>query len=69
MFGFGIGEILLVLALLVLLFGAKRIPQIARGVGEGIRNFRTSIKEENGERDQLESESEGTRRLDDGQDR
>ncbi len=40
---FGIGEILLVLALVVFFFGAKRIPQIARGVGEGIRNFKQSV--------------------------
>ena len=40
---FGIGEILLVFALVVLFFGAKRIPQIARGVGEGIRNFKSAV--------------------------
>jgi len=40
---FGIGEILLVLALVLFFFGAKRIPQIARGVGEGIRNFKQSV--------------------------
>jgi sec-independent protein translocase protein TatA len=43
---FGFGEILLVLALVVFFFGAKRIPEIARGVGEGIRNFKSSVKEE-----------------------
>ncbi len=43
---FGIGEILLVLALVIFFFGAKRIPQIARGVGEGIRNFKSSVKDE-----------------------
>ena len=43
---FGFGEILLVLAIILFFFGAKRIPQIARGVGEGIRNFKTSVKEE-----------------------
>ena len=40
---FGIFEILLVFALVVLFFGAKRIPQIARGVGEGIRNFKSAV--------------------------
>jgi len=40
---FGIGEILLVLALVVFFFGAKRIPQIARGVGQGIRNFKSAL--------------------------
>jgi len=43
--GFGIGEILLVFALVILFFGAKRIPQIARGVGEGIRNFKQGLGE------------------------
>jgi sec-independent protein translocase protein TatA len=43
--GLGFGEILLVLALVVLFFGAKRIPQIARGVGEGIRNFKQGLGE------------------------
>jgi len=47
----GIGEILLVLALVVLFFGAKRIPQIARGIGEGIRNFKHGLNEGNEEDD------------------
>ena len=69
MFGFGIGEIVLVLALLVLLFGAKRIPQIAKGLGEGIRNFRSSVKEGEKEQGTLEGESDENRLLDDVQDR
>jgi len=43
-FGLGIGEILLIVGLIVLIFGAKRIPLIARGLGEGIRNFKGGIK-------------------------
>ena len=66
MFGFGVMEILLVVALLVLLFGAKRIPLIARGLGEGIRNFRGSIKEGEEGRDELEGGSEEDHRLKDG---
>jgi sec-independent protein translocase protein TatA len=45
MFGFGLGELLLAFALLMLFFGAKRIPEIARGLGSGIREFKTSVKE------------------------
>jgi len=47
---FGMQEILLILVIVVFLFGAKRIPEIARGVGEGIRTFRSSLKggEQNG---------------------
>lgn len=43
-FGLGIGEILLIVALVVVIFGAKRIPLIARGLGAGIRNFKGSLK-------------------------
>jgi len=66
MFGLGVMEILLVVALLVLLFGAKRIPLIARGLGEGIRNFRGSFKEGEEGQDELEGGSEEDRRLKDG---
>ncbi|MFH1765545.1 MAG: twin-arginine translocase TatA/TatE family subunit [Gemmatimonadota bacterium] len=66
---FGIMEILLVFGIVVFFFGAKRIPQIARGVGEGIRNFRHSIKEGSEDQGQLEDGEDGDRRLDDRQDR
>ncbi len=52
-FGLGIAEVLLILALIVLIFGAKKIPLIARGLGEGIRNFKGEIKapEDDSQRD------------------
>jgi sec-independent protein translocase protein TatA len=68
MFGLGVGEIVLVLALLMLLFGAKRIPQIARGLGEGIRNFRTSVKEGEEDPDRLDESSDEKRRIQGGRD-
>ena len=40
----GFGEILFVLAIVVLFFGAKRIPEIAKGLGSGIRNFKGSLR-------------------------
>lgn len=40
----GIREILFVLIVLALIFGAKRIPDLARGLGSGIRNFKGSIR-------------------------
>lgn len=49
--GFGVLEILLVFLLVLLFFGAKRIPEIARSLGLGIRAFKTSVKED--EPDQL----------------
>lgn len=40
----GLREILFILLALVFVFGAKRIPQIAKGIGSGIRNFKGSLK-------------------------
>ena len=37
-------EILIIIAVFVLLFGAKKIPELAKGLGEGIRNFKSSVK-------------------------
>ena len=42
--GFGIWEVILLFSVVVLLFGAKRIPQIAKGLGSGIRNFKGELK-------------------------
>ena len=39
-------ELLILLLIVVLLFGARRIPDIARGLGEGIRGFRSSLRGE-----------------------
>ena len=47
MFGLGLPELLILLVIVVLLFGAGRLPQIGAGLGEGIRNFRKSMKEKN----------------------
>jgi len=40
----GLKEILFLAGLFVLFFGAKRIPDLARGLGTGIRNFKGSLK-------------------------
>ncbi|MCY4571533.1 MAG: twin-arginine translocase TatA/TatE family subunit [Gemmatimonadetes bacterium] len=42
--GIGPLKILLILLALILVFGAKRIPQVAKGIGVGIRNFKGSLK-------------------------
>lgn len=38
--GLGTGELLLILFAMLLLFGAKKIPELARGMGQGIREFK-----------------------------
>jgi len=40
----GWGEILLIAVIVVLLFGARRLPEVGRGLGEGIRSFKNAIR-------------------------
>ena len=42
-------ELLIVLAIVVLLFGAKKIPDLAKGMGKGIKDFKKAIKEDEDE--------------------
>jgi sec-independent protein translocase protein TatA len=37
-------ELLIILVIALLLFGGKKIPEVAKGLGEGIRNFKSSLK-------------------------
>ncbi len=43
----GIPELVLILAIVVLLFGVGKLPQLGKGIGEGIRNFKQSMREGN----------------------
>ena len=45
MFGVNSTEIFVILGVLVLLFGGSKIPELARGIGQGIREFKSGIKE------------------------
>ena len=40
----GLPELLVILVIVVLIFGTSRIPELGRGLGEGIRNFRRGMK-------------------------
>jgi len=42
-------ELLIVLAIVVLLFGAKKIPDLAKGMGKGIKDFKKAIREDDDE--------------------
>jgi len=53
--GFGPTEIVLVVGVLVLVFGARKIPLLARGLGAGIRNFKGELGKP---KDEIEDDSE-----------
>ena len=46
MFGLGTREIVILAAILVLLFGAKKIPELARGIGEALRHIKRGFSDE-----------------------
>jgi sec-independent protein translocase protein TatA len=45
MFGLGTQELIIILAIGGLLFGAKKLPELGRGLGEAIRGFKKSVSE------------------------
>lgn len=45
MFGLGTQELIIILIIIIVLFGATRLPQIGSGIGQAIRNFKKSVRE------------------------
>ncbi|MBY0506055.1 MAG: twin-arginine translocase TatA/TatE family subunit [Bryobacteraceae bacterium] len=43
---FGVQELLVILVIAVFLFGSKKLPDLAKGLGEGIKNFKKALKTE-----------------------
>ena len=40
----GMSELVIILLIVIVIFGASRLPQLGKGLGEGIRNFKSSLK-------------------------
>lgn len=49
MMGFGMQEMLILLLIVLVLFGGSRLPQLAKGLGESVRNFKKGIAESSDE--------------------
>ena len=41
----GVPELIIILAIVILIFGANRLPEIGRGIGRGLRNFKDATKD------------------------
>jgi len=57
MFGLGTQELIIILVLVLIIFGAGKLPQVGKSLGQGIRNFKEGVKEgeEEAERKRLEN--------------
>lgn len=44
-FNFGTGEIIVILVVILLLFGGRKIPELMRGLGKGVRSFKEGMNE------------------------
>lgn len=49
MFGIGVQELLIILAILLLLFGSKKLPELSRSIGKSMRELRHGLKDDEGE--------------------
>ncbi len=62
MFGnLGAGEIILILLVILLLFGAKKIPELARGIGKGMSEFKKGLKDVE---DEIKSTDKESKKID-----
>ena len=60
-FGLGWGEVVLILLLVLLLFGGKKIPELMRGLGKGVKSFKEGMKDVQNEL-QTDDETEETKK-------
>lgn len=58
----GVSEILVIVLIIVLIFGAKKLPKLGEGLGKGIRNFKDSLS---GKKDHCCDDSDEHKKLDD----
>lgn len=64
MFGLGTTELIIILVLVLIIFGAGKLPQVGGALGKGLRNFKEGVKE--GDEEKAEKEND---KIDNGKDK
>ena len=63
MFGLGIQELLIILAIALVIFGPSKLPQIGSGLGKAIRDFKKGVSSDDSEDDVKEAKDEKSKDL------
>lgn len=58
MFGIGMPELIIILVIILIIFGAGKLPEIGAGIGKGIKNFKKATSESE-KQEQLEDKKDG----------